>query len=193
MDDLFLAVGVPCYTPWRLALSTLNSVLDFVQRDTYEDNLGDDRNLEIIPNDDCTELLLNLNARNDYPSSTSIKFLDFNIQCYNNLRSIKTTYHNKNHDIFDTKMQNVARLHHIDAPSTLNQKTLAHATLLVRAFDSCTFKHDAIHSAIALLDEAAILDLPPTALLSIIQRAHRARPHPIWSCIHTACHMLLHA
>lgn len=115
---------------------------------------------------------------------TDNKFLDYNIIISPDKKSIKTTYHNKNHNTISTHSQQISRFHHAQAPSPINVKLLSIANILIRIHDTTTFQYDILSPTFDVLYEAIFLQYTIPDLLSIIIKTNRTRPNQIWHRIH---------
>ena len=125
------------------------------------------------------------------PVFNSHKFLDTNIIIYNDHTRIKLTYHNKNADIFTSSRQNIGRFFDHGAAVPLSHTLAGPITILIRIHDHTSFIIDMLQPISRVIYETHfLLSYPHTRVVSIIQKAARARPSPIWVTVLDLLHKL---
>jgi hypothetical protein len=110
-------------------------------------------------------------------------FLDSHVIVYNNNKSVKLTYNNKNHDIITSKTQTVGRFHHATTPSHITHKLSGPHAILIKSHDYTSHTHDIMLPAMTIIHELLLLDYKLNQITSILTKTNRSRPNPIWSTI----------
>jgi len=97
--------------------------------------------------------------------------------------SVKIIYNNKNASCLDTHQQTIGRFHDANAPSPTRFKLAAAYCILVKINDFTTYPTDMLLPTASLTHELRLLGYDNNFISSIITRANRSRPHPIWNAL----------
>ena len=183
VDDILLLVGFPRQLPWSVILAMFSEILAFFEKHVYDyDNPSPSLFLEPSAGSKLLlDLLYNLPSP---PMSICLKFLDSNIVCSAFCSSVRLCYHNKNEHI--SSSQSVSRFESAGSVTPISQRLRAFATILIRAFDTCTFKGDICITVLEIAHELIFLHYCSHHFLRVLNFATRARPNPVWNHARTA-------